>query len=486
LGKSIYEKEMLAILHVVDLWRPYVLGQHFQIKTDNQSLEYFLEQRISSPKQQKWVTKLFGYDYEIIYKKGKDNVVVDALSRKYEDEVSLFSLSFIVPDWLQAIRQEWLHDPKISHLIQQLQSNSPVSQGYSWLHDELRYKGHLYLSKQSKLKSMVLSELHATPTAGHSGFTKTYDRVKCSFFWDGMKQDVRNFVAECEVCQHNKGETVKSLGTLQLLPIPPVIWRDISMDFIVGLPKSGNKSIIMVVVDRLSKYAHLCYLQHPFTTSTVAQRFMDQVFKLHGMLHSIVSDRNPNFTNNFWQELFKLQGTQLHLNTTYHPQTHGQTEVVKKCLETYLRCFASERQNQWAQWLPLAEWWYNTLYHTTTHMTPFEAVYGQKPPSVLSYLLGVSKVQTIDQTFTVREAIICTLKENLVMAHNHMKQQADQGRSERQFAEGDQVFLLLQPYKKTSLKADHCQKLAPKFYGPYVVLKRVGHVAYQFSFAQPF
>jgi hypothetical protein len=77
------------------------------------------------------VTKLFGYDYEILYKKGKDNVVADALSRKYEDEGSLFSLSFIVLNWLQAVRQEWLHDPKNFHLIQQLQSNSPVSLGYS-------------------------------------------------------------------------------------------------------------------------------------------------------------------------------------------------------------------------------------------------------------------------------------------------------------------------------------------------------------------
>jgi hypothetical protein len=137
LGKSIYEKEMLAILHAMDLWHPYLLGQRFQIKTDHQSLKYFLEQCISSPEQQKWVTKLFGYDYEIIYKKGKDNVVVDALSQKYEDEGSLFSLSFIVPDWLQAIRQEWLQDPKSSQLIQQLQSNAPASPGYSWLHEEL-------------------------------------------------------------------------------------------------------------------------------------------------------------------------------------------------------------------------------------------------------------------------------------------------------------------------------------------------------------
>ena len=91
--------------------------------------------------------------------------------------------------------------------------------------------------------------------------------------------------------------------------------------------------------------------------------------------------------------------------------------------------FCIRKENQWAQWFPLVEWWYNTSYHTTTHMTP-EAVYGQNPPLVLSYLLGVSKVQAVDQTLTVREAILRTLKENLVMAQNHMKQQANQGRSE--------------------------------------------------------
>jgi hypothetical protein len=98
-------------------------------------------------------------------------------------------------------------------------------------------------------------------------------------------------------------------------------------------------------------------------------------------------------------------------------------------------------QNQWAQWLPLAEWWYNTSYHTTTRMTPFEVVYGQNPPLVLSYLPGVLKVQVVDQTLIVQEAILRTLKDNLVMAQNRMKQQADQGNSERQFTEGDQVFL---------------------------------------------
>jgi hypothetical protein len=107
------------------------LGKCFQIKVDHQSLKYFLEQRHSSTEQQKWVAKLFGYDYDIIYNKGKDNVVAETLSQKYEDEGSLFFLSFIVLEWLQAVLQEWLQDPKISCLIQQLQANAPVSLGYS-------------------------------------------------------------------------------------------------------------------------------------------------------------------------------------------------------------------------------------------------------------------------------------------------------------------------------------------------------------------
>jgi hypothetical protein len=121
-----------------------------------------------------------------------------------------------------------------------------------------------------------------------------------------MKHYIHTFVVECDTYQHNKDETVKTPGTLQPLPLPPTIWMDISMDFIVGLPKSDNKLVNMVVVDRLSKNAHFRALQHPFTTSTVAHIFMDNIFKLYGMPHFVVSDRDLTFTNNFWQELFKL------------------------------------------------------------------------------------------------------------------------------------------------------------------------------------
>eukprot|EP00253_Pinus_taeda_P025942 PITA_25942 len=170
-----------------------------------------------------------------------------------------------------------------------------------------------------------------------------------------MKKDILTFVIECDVCQRHKGEIVNTPGTLQPLPIPASIWTEVSMDFITGLPKSGNKSVIMVVVDRLSKYSHFCALPHPFTPTLVAQTFMDQIFKLHGMPISIVSDHDPIFTSNFWQELFRIQGTQLKLTTSYHPQTDGQTEAVNKCLETYLRCFTSEKKNTFGIQTSLAE-----------------------------------------------------------------------------------------------------------------------------------
>jgi len=152
----------------------------------------------------------------------------------------------------------------------------------------------------------MFSKLHATPTSRHSGFTKSYDQVKHSFFWDAIKKDIFTFVVECDFFQHNKGETIKSPTTLQPLLIPPAIWRDTSMDFIVGSPKSRNKSVIVVVLDHLSRYAHVCALQHPFTTSIMVQCFMDHVFKLHVMPPSIFFNRDVTLTSHFWKELFKL------------------------------------------------------------------------------------------------------------------------------------------------------------------------------------
>jgi hypothetical protein len=481
LHKPIYEKEMMAILHALKKWRPYLIGRHFKVKTDHDSLKYFLEQRLSSEEQQKWVTKILGYDFEIVYKKGKQNVVADALSRKDEDvEAFLCAISIIQPDWIIEARDEWKNDEKVWTLIERLQQDSGASDTFTWKNDSLLYKDRLYLCKNSQLKQKVLLELHTSPVGGHSGFLKTYHRVKKDFFWDGLKTDVQRFVAECLVCQQNKVETIKTPGLLQPLSIPSQRWEEVSMDFITGLPKSEGKSVIMVIVDRLTKYAHFCALSHPFKASTVATAFMETVQKLHGSPKIIVSDRDPIFTGHFWTELSSCLGTQLAHSSSYHPQSDGQTEIVNKCLEGYLRCFVSDKQAQWFKWLPLAEWWYNTSFHTATKMTPFMALYGYHPPSITSSLKEKSKVQAVEDHIENQQQVLQILKDNLTMAQNHMKQQADQHRSERSFEVGDWVFLRLQPYKQMSLKqAKKDNKLSPKYYGPYKVLQKIGTMAYK-------
>ena len=128
LHKPTYEKEMLEILHALKKWRPYLMGRHFKVKTDHDSLKYFLEQRLSSEEQQNWVTKMLGYDFEIIYKKGKQNVVVDALSRKDEDvESLLYAISILQPKWITKARDEWKNNEEVWTLIHKLQRDPNAS-----------------------------------------------------------------------------------------------------------------------------------------------------------------------------------------------------------------------------------------------------------------------------------------------------------------------------------------------------------------------
>ena len=176
---------------------------------------------------------MLGYDFEIIYKKGKENVVVDALSWKDEPAKALLcAISELQEDWIEDARSKWKNDPGTQNLIQNLQQDPSMSEKFVWKGDVLWYKDRLYLCKNSILKNRVLSELHASPVGGHSGFLKTYHRIKHDFFWEGLKGDVQKFVAECMVCQQNKGETIKSPGILQLLSIPSQRWEEVSMDFI--------------------------------------------------------------------------------------------------------------------------------------------------------------------------------------------------------------------------------------------------------------
>lgn len=165
---------------------------------------------------------------------------------------------------------------------------------------------------------------------------------------------VRKLVAKCDTCQRNHYETILPPGLLQPNKIPDGAWLDISMDFIEGLPKSGGMSVILVIVDRFTKYAHFLPLSHPYSAASVAEAFIQGIFKLHGMPRTIISDRDPLFLSLLWEAFFKAQGTELCKSIAYHPQSDGQTENLNRSLEQYLRCVAGKRPTQWVKDIPWA------------------------------------------------------------------------------------------------------------------------------------
>lgn len=476
---SIYEKELLAVVFAVQKWRHYLLTNHFIIKTDQRSLKYLLEQRLNTPIQQQWLPKLLEFDYEIQYRQGKENVAADALSRVEGSEVLHMAMTVLDCDLLQRIKDAYQQDPVAKKIIEELEKSKKVKKHYVWSMGILRRKQRIVVPADGEIRKMILEWLHSSSQGGHSGREVTIQRIKGVFYWKGLAKDVQAFLRNCSVCQQCKYDTSASPGLLQPLPIPEAVWTDISMDFIDGLPMSSGKEVILVIVDRFSKAAHFIGLSHPYTASSVAQAFLDTFYKLHGFPRSIVSDRDAVFVSDFWRELFQLQGCSLNLSTAYHPQSDGQTEVVNRCLETYLRCMTGERPKQWSSWLPLAEYWYNTSYHSSTQTTPFEIVYGQPPPIHLPYVPGESKVQVVAKCLEDREKMLLLLKFHLLRAQHRMKQQADKHRSERSFNIGDKVYLKLQPYRQNSVVTRSSPKLAPKFYGPYEVLDKVGVVAYK-------
>ncbi|MCH79841.1 retrotransposon protein, partial [Trifolium medium] len=471
--KSAYFREMLAIAEAIAKFRHYLLGHRFIIRTDQKSLRSLMDQSLQTPEQQEWLHKFLGYDFAIEYKPGKENLAADALSR-------LMTLAWSEPQcsFTQQVKEALQQDNNLLEIMQKCMQGL-ASAHYTVREGILYWKHRMVVPSKETLIQQVLYEFHTSPIGGHAGMTRTLARIKSQFYWPAMKKDIFDYVQNCMVCQQAKTTNTLPAGLLQPLPIPSQVWEDIAMDFISGLPLSFGYTTIMVVVDRLTKYAHFLPMKTDYNSKSVAEAFMHNVVKLHGMPKSIVSDRDKVFTSAFWQHLFKLQGTTLAMTSAYHPQSDGQTEVLNKGLELYLRCFSFNNPKSWYKMLSWSEFWYNTAFQTSIGMTPFKALYGRDPPYLTRYVAQANDPPTIQEELMARDKILQQLKDNLIRAQQYMKKQADKHRSDITLKIGDLVLVKLQPYRQHSAALRKNQKLGLRYFGPFEIIARIGEVAYK-------
>jgi transposase InsO family protein len=474
-AQSVYHKEALPILQALKKWTHYVLGSKLIIKNDQQSLKHMMTQRLAEGIQHKLLMKLLEFDYTIDYKKGQENMVADALSRQ---DHTIYAISSVIPSWMSDIEASYKDDPLYTDILQQVTLSDQALPQYTIHQGIIRYKGRICVGSSTNLKHHILSSLHSSSIGGHSGIRATYHKVSRIFHWPKLKKTVEDFVTAYAICQRAKAEHCQYPGLLAPLPIPGMAWTMITMDFIEGLPKSGGKNVILVVVDRLTKYAYFLALSHPYTAQTVAQLFIDYIIKLHGPPVAIVSDRDRIFTSKLWQYIFKAFKVSLHFSSSYRPQTDGQSERVNQCLESYLRCMTFLEPKKWHSWLSLAEWWYNTNYHSSLKCTPFEALYGYKPP-LISEIMVLGPESPAMDFLAQKQHMITKLKDNLSQAQERIKKYADQRRTKRQFQIGDMVYLKLQPFRYNAFGLHQGLKLTTKFYGPFKVLEKIGQTGYK-------
>ncbi|XP_042035243.1 uncharacterized protein LOC121781586 [Salvia splendens] len=419
---STYHKELYAIVEAVQKWRQYLLGREFVIRSDQKSLKELLQQVVQTPDQQLYVRKLMGYKFTIEYKKGSLNRAADALSRREESQVTADAAC--VEDDAAQYCQELI----------------AVSQPIPELLDLLR---------RETASSPEMRELTAAIRGGTA--------PPHLHFVDGLKP----------------------AGLLQPLPVPTQVWEDVSMDFITGLPQSRGYTAIMVVVDRLSKYAHFAPLLNRFDALRVAHLFVNMVVRHHGFPATLVSDRDPIFLNQVWRELMRLSGTKLNFSTAYHPQSDGQTEVRNRGLEQYLRAFTADRPSKWANFLPWAELALNCFHHAGLGVSPFKALYGRDPPNLVFANPSNSTPPSVAEIIRQRSELLVELRRNLMKAQQRMREAANKHRRHVEFEIGDSVLLKLRPYRQHSVARPQSAKLARRYYGPFEVIERVGPVAYR-------
>lgn len=335
--------------------------------------------------------------------------------------------------------------------------------------------------KVAELKRYLIRELHCSPYAGHPGVKRTQTLISRYFFWPGMRGDINDFVSGCLPCQRNKAVSGPKAGKLLPLPVPNAIWDDISMDFVGPLPKTARgHDAVLVVVDRLSKMAHFLPCTTDITGPGVAELFCKEIFRLHGLPSSIVTDRGTQFLNEFNGAVLRIVGTQHCVTSAFHPESDGQTERVNRVLCEMLRHFVNKQYNDWDEHLPLAEFAHNNAHSTATDCTPFFACYGKHPRTPMSIVHDRAAQRQLprdarEQFVADRMAIVQSVKQAMAAAQARMLKQTDAKRRELTFKVGDQVSLKT---KHLGLSTLPSRKLFPRYIGPFEITRVVNPAAY--------
>ena len=488
LNYPVHEKELLAIVHAIRLWRMYLEGQRFTVVTDHASLEYIKTQANLSRRQARWLETLQANDFTVRYRPGKTNVVADALSRQPQLAAITILATRLADD--QAFEEGYATDNYFAPILETLIDPASATEKQHARARNFELKDNrIYLKKDQRLiipqsqplRSHILREHHDIDIAGHPGIDKTLDAIMRHYYWPKMGKDVRKYVLTCDLCQRNKSSNQQPAGLLQPLPTPTKRWEEVTMDFIVQLPLTRNgHDAIVVFVDRLTKRSHFVPMHTSATAPEVAKIFFCEIFKHHGLPKAIISDRDAKFTSHFWQALFHQLGTKTAMSTAFHPQTDGQTERLNRTLEEMLRIYATYKQDQWDEYLPAAEFAYNNAKQASTGFTPFELDCGQHPMTPLAMAQPKQSHVPAANDFKYHwDTMIKITKDALMEAQDRQTKYANQHRRHLAFKEGDQVLLSMKNINNPIDRNRPTRKLTPRFAGPYTISKVISETAYR-------
>ena len=432
-----YDKELYAVIRALETWQHYLLPKEFVIHTDHESLKYLHGQGKLNKRHAKWSSFLETFPYVIRYKQGKENIVADALSRR---SVLLNSLSTKLLGF-EYLKDLYATDPDFASVF--------TTTEHGAFNKFFRHDGFLFRERQlcvpvCSMRELLIRESHSGGLMGHFGVLKTFEVLTEHFYWPNMKRDVGRIYSSCIQCRQAKS-TLHPHGLYTPLPVPHSPWTDISMDFVLGLPRSQQgKDSVFVVVDRFSKMAHFIPCRKSDDAKLVADLFFVNIVRLHGVPRTIVSDRDVKFLSYFWKTLWGKLGTKLLFSTTGHPQTDGQTEVTNRTLGTLLRVLVKKNLKSWEDCIPIAEFAYNRTVHSTTGYSPFEIAYGFNPLTPLDLSPLPSNEQT-NLDGAARAKFVRDLHEKvrleIIKKNEHFARLANKGKKQLIFEPGDWVWV---------------------------------------------